>query len=95
MTDESDFIKVLSSLKLDDFINVGSMPCATKSLITGLAFGLPVGLFRFLISKKWRSAGNWGMMTWAFAGSINYQYCIFQRRIVLQEFEKMAQINRV
>lgn len=90
---ESDFSKVLKSLSLKDFLNVGSMPCASKSIFAGLVCGIPVGFIRFLISKRWRSAGNWGIMTWAFTGSMSYQYCIYQRRIVLQEFEKMGQFK--
>lgn len=90
---QSDLGKVLSSLTLNDFLNIGAMPCAKKSIMAGLACGVPVGFIRYLISKRWRSAGNWAFMTWAFTGSISYQYCIYQRRIVLQEFEKMGQIK--
>jgi cytochrome c oxidase assembly protein subunit 20 len=93
---ESDLDKVLSSLTFTDFINVGTMPCAKKSMSAGLALGVPVALIRYFSTRKWRSAGNWGFMTWAFTGSISYQYCIYQRRVVLQEFEKMAQsVNQV
>jgi cytochrome c oxidase assembly protein subunit 20 len=94
MTDatESDLEKVLKTITFNDFLNIGSMPCAKKSITAGLAVGVPVTAIRYFKTRHWRSAGNWGFMTWAFVGSISYQYCIYQRRIVLQEFEKMAKV---
>ena len=90
---ESDLLSIIKSIKFSEILNVGAMPCAKKSFIAGISMGLPIAFLRYWICKKWRSAGNWGFMTWAFGGSISYQYCIYQRRVVLQEFEKMAKSN--
>ncbi|KAI9102445.1 hypothetical protein DFS34DRAFT_609177 [Phlyctochytrium arcticum] len=77
-----------AELKWDNIIKV---PCSSKALLTGIATGTLIGLTRYTVKRGGlRSAGNWGVLSFAGTSMITWEFCRYQRKVVQQQLDAMA-----
>ncbi|KAJ3219870.1 hypothetical protein HK099_004550 [Clydaea vesicula] len=89
----SDPKDVIKDIHAADFkpSNFLSMPCSKKALLYGVAAGSSIGLIRFYVSQRLRSAGHFAVFTFAGVSILSWEYCRYQRRLVQIELDKMGQ----
>ncbi|KAI8927655.1 hypothetical protein BC831DRAFT_451730 [Entophlyctis helioformis] len=66
---------------------IKKLPCAPQALLTGLMAGSLLGVVRFSVTRRLRSAANWGMFAFAGSSAVSWEFCRFQRKVVAQQLD--------
>ncbi|CAO3596483.1 unnamed protein product, partial [Absidia cylindrospora] len=57
--DKTDYVEVLKTVKLEEFKDVGKIPCARTSLMYGMGAAFGLGAIRFILKRSVPTATNW------------------------------------
>jgi cytochrome c oxidase assembly protein subunit 20 len=83
------------TIKKEDFLNIGQIPCGRQGFMTGIASGAAIGGVRWVLMGKWRirirfqaltlvgsipKAANWAVWSGIIASVASYEFCQFKRR---------------
>ncbi|KAI9316996.1 hypothetical protein BX666DRAFT_2027070 [Dichotomocladium elegans] len=74
------------TIKLEDFKDVGKIPCARNSLLYGMGAGLGLGSIRFFVKRSVPSAANWAVAAFCGVSAIAFEMCQMDRK---QKLEKL------
>ncbi|KAF8518909.1 hypothetical protein JB92DRAFT_2901168 [Gautieria morchelliformis] len=69
----------------EDFSNIGQMPCARTSLLSGIASGVGIGFMRGINARPW-VAFNWAMGSFVFVTIGTWEIC---RRRMRSEHQRI------
>ncbi|KAK0520725.1 hypothetical protein OC834_004867 [Tilletia horrida] len=79
--DGGEALKVaVSKLSLDDFSNIGKIPCARGSLLNGIATAVGVFGVSAIAGRGIRRSANWSAGSFAFVAIASWEICRRQRR---------------
>ncbi|CAD6938286.1 unnamed protein product [Tilletia controversa] len=80
--DEGEALKAaVSKLSpIDDFKNLGKVPCARSSLLTGMATAAGVIGVTAIAGRGLRKSLNWGVGSFCFVSVASWEICRRQRR---------------
>ncbi|TPX33359.1 hypothetical protein SmJEL517_g03724 [Synchytrium microbalum] len=68
--------------------NLKKVPCVQKALLYGSLAGLSVGISRYARIRSIRSAGNWAVIATGLVSVGSWEFCRFQRRLVLDQLAR-------
>ncbi|KAI8894127.1 hypothetical protein BC833DRAFT_530963 [Globomyces pollinis-pini] len=71
------------------------LPCARQALITGLSLGGLLTIARLAVNRNWKSAGNWGVLSFGISSAISWEFCRFQRKVSQEQIKKMAEYQKI
>ncbi|WWC86050.1 uncharacterized protein L201_000921 [Kwoniella dendrophila CBS 6074] len=88
----SDMKKALGRIKpIEDFENIGKIPCARNSLLYGIAGGTGLGAVRFLGSRKPWVAANWAVGSFILISAFQWEMCNRARRKELAQMRAITE----
>ncbi|CAB4379102.1 hypothetical protein RhiirA1_462521 [Rhizophagus irregularis] len=97
-TKEKRFSIVLKNLSLNDFKNIGKIPCARKSFLYGIGGGTTIGALRFLQKGSVLSASNWAVGSFCMISIGTWEYCRIKRQLQNDKLkivvEQINELNR-
>ncbi|RGB25242.1 hypothetical protein C1646_772013 [Rhizophagus diaphanus] len=95
-TKEKRFSIVLKNLSLNDFKNIGKIPCARKSFLYGIGGGTTIGALRFLQKGSVLSASNWAVGSFCMISIGTWEYCRYKRQLQNEKLKiVVGQINEL
>ncbi|EKD00668.1 hypothetical protein A1Q2_05028 [Trichosporon asahii var. asahii CBS 8904] len=65
---------------VEDFKNLGNIPCVRNSLLYGIGTGVGIGAVRFLGTRVVSSASNWAVFSFCAVSLGSWEVCQKQRR---------------
>ncbi|WVW82091.1 hypothetical protein I302_104096 [Kwoniella bestiolae CBS 10118] len=88
----ADLKKALARIRpLEDFENIGKIPCARNSLLYGIAGGAGLGAVRFLGSRKPWVAANWAVGSFILISGFQWEMCNRARRKELAQMRAITE----
>ncbi|KAH7322815.1 hypothetical protein B0I35DRAFT_510077 [Stachybotrys elegans] len=72
--------EAFSTIKAEDFVNIGKVPCAKGGLMTGIGAGFGAGLLRAVAGGTFLKSGHWAVGTFVVTGTAAYEYCLYSKR---------------
>ncbi|KAK8865838.1 hypothetical protein IAR55_000986 [Kwoniella newhampshirensis] len=76
---------------LEDFENIGKIPCARNSLLYGIAGGTGIGAVRFLGSRRPWLAANWAVGSFLAIAVFQWETCNRARRKEIQQMRAIQE----
>ncbi|KAI0129158.1 hypothetical protein BJ170DRAFT_362103 [Xylariales sp. AK1849] len=80
------------SIKSEDWLEVGQIPCARQGWMTGIGAGAVVGAGRYIMGARIPKAANWAAGTFMLGSIIQFEVCQYARA---QERAAMARVVEV
>ncbi|KAI8100111.1 uncharacterized protein BX664DRAFT_355455 [Halteromyces radiatus] len=87
--DKSDYVEALKTVKLEEFKDIGKIPCARTSLLYGMGAAFGLGGIRFLIKRSVPTSANWAVASFCGVSVVNFELCQMDRK---QKLERLRLI---
>ncbi|KAI9487951.1 hypothetical protein BDB00DRAFT_850756 [Zychaea mexicana] len=78
------FTDALQTIKVDDFKNVGKIPCARNALLYGMGGAFGAGGIRYIVKRTVPSAANWAVAAFCGISLISFEMCQMDRKAKLE-----------
>ncbi|CDH51660.1 predicted protein [Lichtheimia corymbifera JMRC:FSU:9682] len=83
-TNQPTFSDALKTIKVEDFSNVGKIPCARNAFLYGMGAGFGIGGVRYIVKRSVPSAANWAVAAFCGISAIAFELCHMDRRQKLE-----------
>ncbi|KAL2752066.1 hypothetical protein ACRALDRAFT_2030303 [Sodiomyces alcalophilus JCM 7366] len=70
----------VKTIKAEDFLNVGKVPCARNGYIYGIMIGGLVGGFKFIMKAPVPKVANWAVGSTIAGAAASFEWCQYRRR---------------
>ncbi|KAI8149683.1 hypothetical protein BJV82DRAFT_662969 [Fennellomyces sp. T-0311] len=80
------FSEAFKTIKVEDFKDVGKIPCARNALLYGMGGAFGVGGIRYLMKRAVPTAANWAVAAFCGISLISFEMCQMDRK---QKLEKL------
>ncbi|KAI8068325.1 hypothetical protein BC940DRAFT_299707 [Gongronella butleri] len=88
---KTDYMEALKSVKVEEFKDIGKIPCARTSLLYGMGAAFGIAAIRFITKRNVKSASNWAVGAFCGVSAINFELCQMDRK---QKIERLQLIVR-
>ncbi|KAI9276744.1 hypothetical protein BDA99DRAFT_554700 [Phascolomyces articulosus] len=78
------FSEAFQTIKVEDFKNVGKIPCARNALLYGMGGAFGVGGIRYMVKRTVPTAANWAVAAFCGISLISFEMCQMDRKSKLE-----------
>ncbi|CAO3630000.1 unnamed protein product [Cunninghamella blakesleeana] len=85
--EKSDYVEALKTVKVEDFKDIGKIPCARNSLLYGIGAAFGLGAIRFILKRSVPSAANWAVGSFCGVSVVSFELCQMDRKQKLERLQ--------
>ncbi|KAI8335425.1 hypothetical protein BC941DRAFT_430282 [Chlamydoabsidia padenii] len=87
--DKSDYVEALKTVKVEEFKDIGKIPCARPALLYGIGAAFGLGAIRFLVKRSVPTSANWAVGAFCGVSAIGFELCQMERK---QKLDRLRMI---